>query len=187
MKKIILVGLVILIGSRINAQVAAGLKLGTSFASVQTSGGGVSVSTSNRTAFTFGGYARIDLPKSLKLQPEFLYQGMGGTVGGATFKNDYLTVPILLQYGVTNNFLLEAGPQIGLLVSSKIEGENIKDAFKSSDVQMLIGASVGITGKIGIGARYGMSLTNIASSSYSTVQTDVKNKAFTIMLSYKLL
>ena len=187
MKKIILVGLVILIGSKINAQVAAGLKLGTNFSSVQESGGGVSISTENRTAFNFGGYARISLPSSFKLQTEFLYQGMGGKVNNATFKNDYLTVPVLLQYAVVENFLLEAGPQIGLLVSSKVEGENIKQAFKSSDVQMLIGASVGLTGKIAVGARYGMSLSNISSDSYNQAQTDVKNKAFSIMLSYKLL
>jgi hypothetical protein len=186
MKKIILVAFVIFLGSNLKAQISAGLKLGTNFSSVQTSGGGVSISTSNRTAFNFGGYARIDLPSSLKLQPEFLYQGMGGTIDGTTFKNDYLTVPILLQYAVTKNFLLEAGPQIGLLVSSKVEGENIKDAFKSSDVQMLVGASVGLTGKIGVGVRYGMSLSNISTESYSDVKADVKNKAFSIMVSYKL-
>lgn len=186
MKKVILVAFVILLGSNLEAQISAGLKLGTSFSSVQVSGGGVSISTSNRTAFNFGGYARIDLPSSFKLQPEFLYQGMGGTIDGATINNDYLTVPILLQYAVTKNFSLEAGPQIGLLVSSKSQGEDVKEEFKSSDLQMLVGASVGLTGKIGVGVRYGMSLSSIAKSSYSDVEADVKNKAFSIMVSYKL-
>jgi opacity protein-like surface antigen len=100
-----------------------------------------------------------------------------------------VNIPVLAQYAVTNNFKLEAGPQFGILLSSKSAGEDIKDAFKSSDFQLLIGASINVTDAIGIGARYGMSMTSIAADvdqAYNDVNASIKNKAFSIMLTYKL-
>ena len=92
-----------------------------------------------------------------------------------------------MKYGITDNFYLEAGPQFSLLVSSKAADEDIKDAFKSSDFQVLIGASLNFTDKIGAGVRYGMGMSNIASSSFSNdLNTDIRNKAFMVMVSYKI-
>ena len=186
MKKILCIGFVLFLTMNAKAQLSAGIKLGTNFASVMESGSGVHVSTSSRTAFNLGGYVNVSLSEKFKLQPELLYQGMGGVIEGATFKNDYVTVPVLLQYDVVHNFALELGPQIGFLTSSKVEGQSIKSAFNSTDVQLLVGASVGLTDKIGIGARYGTSLTNVASDAFSSAKTDIKNKNFSIQVSYKL-
>ncbi len=187
MKKLSLIAIILIAGFSSKAQVSVGLKLATNFANIiQVSGSGEKVNTSSRTAFSFGGFAKISLSEKIKLQPEFLYQGMGGKISDITFKNDYVSVPILIQYAVTNNFSLEAGPQIGLLVSSKVSGEDVKDAFKSSDIQLLIGASLGLTDKLGAGVRYGMGISNITTDSYSSVKTDLKNRAFSIMVSYKL-
>ena len=67
------------------------------------------------------------------------------------------------------------------------ECDALMEIFKSSDFQVLIGASLNLTDKIGVGARYGTSMSSIATDSYSSsLKTDVKNKAFTVMLSYKL-
>ena len=189
MKKTILFTLVMIFGISLNAQVSLGLKGGTSFSSIQIKESSQSMkSTSdNRTGFVLGGYATISMSNKLKLQPEFLYQGMGGSANNVTFKNEYVTVPVLLKYGLTNNFFFEAGPQFAVLLSSKAAGEDIKDAFKSSDFQLLLGASLNITDKVAVGARYGTSMSSIASDSYnSSFKTDVKNKAFLVMLSYKL-
>ena len=192
MKKIYFLIVSICTFSVIHAQVSIGLKGGTSFASInvkESYSGSKSSSTSsdNRTGFMLGGYATISMSEKIKLQPEFFYQGMGGSIDNVTFKNEYISVPILLKYGITDNFFLEAGPQFAVLLSSKAAGQDIKDAFKSSDFQVLVGASLNLTDKIGVGARYGTSMTSIATDSYSnSIKTDVKNRAFTVMLSYKL-
>jgi hypothetical protein len=189
MKKIILIGMVMIVGLRLKAQISVGLNGGTSFSSIQIKESSQSMkSTSdNRTGIVLGGYATISMSEKLKLQPEFLYQGMGGSIDKVTFKNDYVSIPVLLKYGITNNFYLEAGPQFSLLVSSKAAGEDIKDAFKSSDFQLLIGASLTLTDKIGAGVRYGMGMSNIASNSFnSNISTDIRNKAFMVTISYKV-
>jgi opacity protein-like surface antigen len=189
MKKIILLAVVVFVTTTSIAQVSAGLKVGTSFANVENAAKGIKATSSNRTAFALGGYVNFSVTDKFKLQPELLYQGMGGSFGDVTFKSEYVNIPVLAQYAVTNNFKLEAGPQFGILLSSKSAGEDIKDAFKSSDFQLLIGASINVTDAIGIGARYGMSMTSIAADvdqAYNDVNSSIKNKAFSIMLTYKL-
>lgn len=189
MKKLYILFISILAINGIKAQVSVGIKGGTSFASINAnvSSNGMNSSSNNRTGFVLGGYATVSLTEKFKLQPEFLYQGMGGSANNVTFKNEYVTVPVLLKYGLTNNFFFEAGPQFAVLLSSKAAGEDIKDAFKSSDFQLLVGASLNLTDKVAVGARYGTSMSSIASDSYnSSFKTDVKNKAFLVMLSYKL-
>jgi opacity protein-like surface antigen len=189
MKKIILLLVVIFIATTSIAQVSAGLKVGASFASVQAAAKGEKASTSNRTALALGGFVNFSVSEKFKIQPELLYQGMGGSVGGETFKSEYVNIPILAQYAVTQNFKIEAGPQFGILASSKSAGEDIKDDFKTSDFQLLFGASINVTDAIGIGARYGTSMSSIAADvdkAYNDINTSVKNKAFTVMLTYKL-
>ncbi len=189
MKKVYFLFLTLLIITGVKSQVSVGIKGGTSFASINAkeSKNDMNSSSDNRTGFIFGGYATVSMTEKLKLQPEFFYQGMGGSINNVTFKNEYVSIPVLLKYGLTDNFFIEAGPQFAVLLSSKAAGEDIKDAFKSSDFQVLLGASLNLTDKVGVGARYGTSMTSIATDSYnSSIKTDVKNKAFTIMLSYKL-
>jgi opacity protein-like surface antigen len=189
MKKIILLLVVIFIATTSIAQVSAGLKVGASFANVENAAKGVKATSSSRTALALGGFVNFSVSEKFKIQPELLYQGMGGVFDGVTFKNQYVNIPILAQYAITQNFKIEAGPQFGILASSKSAGEDIKDAYKTSDFQLLFGASINVTDAIGIGARYGMSMSSIAADvdkAYNDINTSVKNKAFTVMLTYKL-
>ena len=190
MKKIIIGIFLLVIVNQVNAQLSIGIKGGTSFASIKKmeSANASSTSDNNRTAFVLGAYATLSMSEKLKIQPEVLYQGMGGSINNVVFENNYVSVPILLKYGLTNSFYLEAGPQFSILSSSTSAGMDIKDKFTSSDFQVLIGASLNLTDKIGAGVRYGMGMSNIASNAYkSIINTDIKNNAFMVMLSYKLL
>jgi hypothetical protein len=76
-----------------------------------------------------GGFVNLSVSDKFKIQSELLYQGMGGSFDGETFKSEYVNIPVLAQYAVTENFRIEAGPQFGILVSSKSAGEDIKDNF----------------------------------------------------------
>jgi hypothetical protein len=83
-----------------------------------------------------------------------------------------------------NGFRIEAGPQLGLLVSSKIEDENdneedADDTFKSTNVSVGLGLNYLSYSGFGIGGRYNLGVSNIAEGS-----GDVKSRVFQISLFY---
>ena len=83
----------------------------------------------SRLGLHAGLLAHIHLAPQWALQPEVLYSAEGakfdlGNNEEATIKNDYVNIPLMLQYMFDNGFRIEAGPQLGLLVSSKIEDQD---------------------------------------------------------------
>jgi len=73
--------------------------------------------------FHAGFLAHIHLDKKFAIQPEIFY-----STGGANYKNGpfdtrynlgYINVPVLFQYMILNGLRLQAGPQLGFLVSAK--------------------------------------------------------------------
>ena len=51
-----------------------------------------------------------------------------------TYHLNYLTIPILLQYNVVKSFLIQAGPQYGILLDQSKDGvENARVAFSSGE------------------------------------------------------
>lgn len=160
--------------------------------------GGVNISTvkidgfdqnDSRIGLHAGGLAHIHLAPQWALQPELLYSGEGGKVdfgGGseATYKNDYVNIPVMIQYMFDNGFRLEAGPQLGLLVSSKIEDEDgieadADDTFKSTNVSLGFGLNYLSHSGLGVGGRYNLGLSNIAEGS-----GEAKGRVFQISLFY---
>jgi hypothetical protein len=109
------------------------------------------------------------LAPGFALQPEVLYSGQGAkqTVGGTEFKLNlnYLNVPIMLQYMFSNGFRIEAGPQVGLLLSAKIKDPSGSTDIKSRLTQADFGVGFGLNyltySGFGIGGRYNLGLSNI--------------------------
>ena len=145
--------------------------------------------TDSRLGLHAGLLAHIHLAPSWAVQPELLYSAEGGKVdfgGGseATYKNDYVNIPVMVQYMFDNGFRLEAGPQLGLLVSSKIEDENdneedADDTFKSTNVSLGVGLNYLSHSGFGFGGRYNHGLSNIAEGN-----GDAKGRVFQISLFY---
>lgn len=115
--------------------------------------------------------AHIHLSKQWALQPELLYSGQGAkyTTGGteSKLKLDYINVPILFQYMFDNGFRLEAGPQIGFLVSAKTETNDVsvdvKDQLKGTDLGIGLGVGyIHVPSGFGVDARYNLGMTNIS-------------------------
>ncbi len=121
-----------------------------------------------------GGFATISLSKKLSIQPEVLFNEI--TADTATSfstlynfnkaKNvqlRYLTIPILLNYNVSNLLALQAGPQFGILMN---KDRNLlqdgKQAFKNGDFSMLGGVQLSLS-KIMVYGRYAIGLTDIKS------------------------
>lgn len=145
--------------------------------------------TDSRLGLHAGLYAHLHLAPQWALQPEVVYSAEGAKFdfgGGeeATIKNDYVNIPVMLQYMFDNGFRIEAGPQLGLLVSSKIEDqdgneEDAKDSFKSTNVSIGFGLNYLTYSGFGVGGRYNLGVSNIADGS-----GDTKGRNFQISLFY---
>ena len=83
-----------------------------------------------------------------------------------------------------NGFRIEAGPQLGLLVNSKIEDQDgveddAKDSFKTTNVSLGFGLNYLSQTGFGVGGRYNLGVSNIAEGS-----GDTKGRVFQISLFY---
>ena len=190
MKKFIVLSLFVALFLNTKAQTSFGLKGGFNLASVKiaVAEAGISVSTKSKTSFVIGGYLNHPLTESLSIQPELLLQGMGFKFEGETLNSNYISLPVVFKYAITKAVNVEAGPQIAFLMSAKVMGEDVKDAFKSTDFQLVFGGGINFTKKIQANVRYGIGMSNISASDNSTFGngTSTKSSALSIGLSYSL-
>ncbi|MCU4176501.1 porin family protein [Carboxylicivirga sp. N1Y90] len=193
MKKLLVIVAVLAISASSFAQVKFGVKAGTNIASITGDDG---EGLDSRTSFVFGGFAKFELSEKFAFQPELLYsmQGAAGSESyegvnvDVTMKTDYLNIPLMAKYYVTEGFSLQAGPQVGFLLSAKFkmeangqeEEEDIKDQMKGVDFGLNFGAGYELDFGLGFDVRYNLGLTNVADYD----EADGKNGVFQITASY---
>lgn len=178
----------ILISGIVNAQhVNFGVKGGLNFYNIQNDDNS---KYDMKTGIHLGLLGHIHLDKSIAVQPELVYSSQGAkyTSNNVDYKLKlgYINLPVMLQYMFNNGFRLEAGPQLGFLISAKSETNNtsikVNDNFKTVD--FAVGLGVGYikpsTG-LGVGFRYNAGLSNINEN--STVKST--NSGFQLSLFYQ--
>ena len=108
------------------------------------------------------------------------------------FQLDYLNIPVMAKVNLSDNFFVEAGPQVGLLLSAKdkydspIEGEDdAKDLFKSTDFGANIGLGYQFDSGLNIGARYNLGLANISDVEDGPADLEIKNRVFSLGVGFK--
>ena len=91
-----------------------------------------------------------------------LYTMQGYKIKGVddAYNLDYINVPVLANVYVAPGLALKAGPQIGFLTRAKVDDADFKDACKSVDFSIPIGASYEISDFV-IDFRYNIGVTNI--------------------------
>jgi len=167
MKKLCLVAFVAIFGiANINAQGANfGAKAGVNFANFS----GDITDNKALTGFHFGVFAEVELSEALIFQPEILYSAQGTKFEDSgvsvDFNANYINIPLMIKYGVAEGFNLEAGPQIGFLISAEIADQDIKDEMESIDFGLNFGASYDFTEDLFAQARYNLGLANAAKDS----------------------
>lgn len=116
-----------------------------------------STSYDQRTGYNFGLLGHIHRNSEWAFQPELVYSAQGAK----NHNLSYINVPVLIQYMFDNGFRLQAGPQVGFLVSSD-DGID----YSPIDIALSVGASyvVPSTG-FGIDLRYNHGLNDINKSS----------------------
>jgi hypothetical protein len=209
MKKIILSAVAVLAFGFTNAQdVKFGLKTGLNISNItgDIEGG------SSKAGIFFGGVAEIKISDKFSFQPELLYSSLGNKYKlydtSFEYQGDYydgvdleskanfgyLNIPLMAKFYVAEKFSLEAGPQLGFLLSAKekvtatFEGESdnvsvdIKDYYNGFDFGFNFGTSYDFTDNVSAGVRYTVGLSNILKDSGDFKQ---QNSNIAFALAYK--
>jgi hypothetical protein len=174
MKKILFTMFAVCLVFAASAQFKGGLKAGANLANW----GGDVTGTDMLFGFHVGAYGQFGLSDALTLQPEVLYYGAGAKAGDVDLKVNYLAIPVMFKYALGETFNVQAGPQIGLLLST--DPSEMKDGLKGTDFGLNIGIGAGF-GKFSADARYSMGLSNINDGT-----GDIKNNVIQISFGYLL-
>jgi len=179
MKKIILSAMAVFAFGFMNAQeVSFGAKAGLNIANLS----GDVEDTESLMGLHVGAFAEINFSERFSFQPELLYSMQGakmeeselGVTMESKLKLGYINLPLMVKFYAAENFFLEAGPQVGFLMSAKSEwetsgggaslsgDEDVKDDFKSIDFGLNFGLGYNFTENLSVGARYNLGLSNIA-------------------------
>lgn len=127
-----------------------------------------------KIGYHIGLLGHFHISNNFALQPELVYsvQGAKYSIAGteAKLNLNYINVPLLFQYMFDNGFRLQAGPQLGLLVSAKNEINNNNTDVKSDFEKVDLGLSVGVSyvnpaSNLGVDLRYNPGFTNINKTS----------------------
>jgi opacity protein-like surface antigen len=173
MKKILLSAVAIMaLGTAAQAQdMSFGVKAGLNIANV----GGDAETAGSRMGLHIGGLAEFKLSETFAIQPELLYSMQGAKMEFVDFneetfaftteeedlKLDYLIIPIMGKYYVTESLSIEAGPQIGFLMSAKAGDTDVKDGYEGVDFGINGGLGYALEGGLFFQARYYLGLTSI--------------------------
>lgn len=203
MKKVILFILLISIMSfKANAQMTGGLKGGINLSSqkwkIEAMGQSDSESFDG-VGFHIGGYLNYSLSDVMSLQPELLYNSLKIELEADGFAEDitlnYISVPVLLGYGFNDNqFVLQAGPQLGVLVSTDPSEFKDEDFVTGMDFSFAFGAMLNFN-KFNVTMHYALGISNIVDDTFSDVLESVlgfpidfsmKNNNLQLSVGYRL-
>lgn len=196
MKRLLFFVFAVFAFSFVNAQeISYGLKAGLNYSNWKFSYDGTDFDS--RLAFHVGAVVEFGLSEKFAIQPELLYSSVGAQqeYGSPTsrvsddtliYSLNYISIPVIAKYFVAEGFSLEAGPQLGVLLSAKAklgdESEDYKDEFNSTDFGAAIGAGYKLENGIFFGARYVLGLSNILKDSGDEWG---KNNVFQFSAGYK--
>jgi len=204
MKKIKLTAISLIICcSMLNAQ-QFGVKAGLNLASL--SGEGME-EFDGRTSLHVGVVVEFEISDTFSFQPELIYSSQGAKFSYSDsdysesyiLKLQYLNIPLMAKFYVAEGFSLEAGPQIGFLLSAKAaweesyDGEvdsdswDLKEDLKGIDFSLNFGAGYKLDNGFNFGARYNLGLSDIYDD-YDDDDDDssfsIKNGVFQISVGY---
>ena len=165
----------------VNAQdINFGAKAGVNFASIT---GDETDDLDMRTSLHVGVVAEIVISETFSFQPELLYSAQGAkfkeTGYEETYKLDYFNLPLMAKFYVAEGFSIEAGPQIGFLLSAEVDweedddsgSEDIKDDIKGIDFGINIGVGYKTESGLNFGARYNLGLTELPDTDFEEVNS----------------
>lgn len=194
MKKLLTLLLLFLISSVSAQGLDFGLKLGFNFANVS----GID-DFQQRTGLSAGLFAGARLGDKLGFQIDALYSQQGAEVGNTysdivqDFNLDYISIPVVVKYYLSDNLNIHAGPQMGILLNDETSVLNQTfDAIEADTLDWLGTVGIGLDLPLGLRAeaRYSFGLTRVNGSvtipSLGTIQ-EGRTRMTTLSIGYSWL
>ncbi|WP_458626925.1 porin family protein [Winogradskyella sp. PC D3.3] len=107
----------------------------------------------HRNGFAFGGFVDFNVTDDLSLLTELQWSAEGGK--DPEIRADYIKLPILLRFSVSNDLMLGVGPQVALKTWQDTDG------FATFAFSGVAGAEYMITDELFLDIRYYYGITNI--------------------------
>jgi hypothetical protein len=186
MKKLLILVLTVLLSSQAFSQgLDFGIKAGVNFSTLTDATG-----LDNRTGFVAGLFIGGKLGDTFGIQADLLYSQQGAEFNAGNFDLNYINVPIVLKYFVTDKFHIHAGPQFGVLIDENAQtvlGTVIdKIGTKDTDVSAVVGAGLDLPFGIRLDGRYSFGLTDVPDDFEKGI-TKGKNSVITLSVGYSFL
>lgn len=196
MKKTVFVVFVVLLSCIVQAQnVRFGVKAGLN-TSMLTGSNAIMTSTNG---FHVGALVAFKILDKIALQPEVLFSVQGAKIENKDLsqttlsKMNYVTVPLMVKYYVAAGLFVEAGPQVGFLLTAKDEVQktvgntstvtDVKENYKSIDIAANAGFGYDVLDKVIVQVRYSLGLTNL--NEIPDTSETIKSGVFQFSLGYK--
>jgi hypothetical protein len=158
------------------------------------------------TGFNIGMFAKFPMTSTVAIQTEVYYTTKGAKLtyndnfatGSTKFKLDYIEVPLLVVYNVTDMFNIQAGAYAAYMISGKVtnesdpaafdfEGELDTEDFNRFDAGLAAGIAFDFN-PISVGARYYYGLTKVGKeqnySGFNAIFPDAKNSVLQVYASF---
>lgn len=185
MKKLLVLVLVLssVGASYAQVQVALGIKAGANISKIDAD-----VSTDNITSIHGGAFALFKLTK-IGIQPEVLFSQQGTSFKQAgqdfDFKTAYMTIPVMVKIYLIGGLNLQAGPQFGFLTKAELDGDDIKDSLKGSDISANVGLGWDLPFGLTLDARYNIGLSDIGDDD-NVFEGSLKSRVIQVSVGYKI-
>jgi hypothetical protein len=159
----------------------------------------------NRTGFHAGAYVKVGITEQWHLITDIcysmegaktLYATQAGYPNGSTESTlNLVNLSLMAEYG--KKLRVQAGPQIGLIMSAKEEGrvgsikvnQNLSNDMSTFQFSAAFGAILSISKKLGVGLRYNHGLNDVyqGDEKQGIELPDAKFRVIQIYLGYTLL
>jgi len=155
-------------------EVHFGVKAGMNASSLNSSPANADMQS--KIGFNAGILAHIHGPNAQwALQPEVYYSSEGAkskSNSDAKLDLGFVNVPVLAQYMFDNGFRIEAGPQVGFLLSAKYKesgpSSDVKDGYNTVAFSIPVGVGYLTTSGLGFDARYNFGISDLNKASGGT-------------------
>lgn len=147
-----------------NGQHTLGIKGGVNIANLSGFEG------NSRVSAHAGLFLHHTINRAWCFQPELLFSGEGQRYFDngeeRTLALNYIQLPLMIQYYPSPQIYLEAGPQVGVLVSAEDKSDggahiNAKEDFTTAQIALGVGLGFKASGQVIFYGRYNFGLTDV--------------------------